>query len=115
MLSNYFSPKKNVHYARYLYLKMKPHAGEGTVSYAARLRVKSKSCDSHDDNERILKHIILTTDNTDLVRRVLNKKWTLKETLAEMQVREDISEQVEVTGRQNSNSISRAKRRKARV
>ena len=34
-LSNYFSPKKNVHYARYLFLKMKPHAAEGTVSFAA--------------------------------------------------------------------------------
>ena len=77
-LSNYFSPKKNVHYARYLFLKMKPHAGEGTVSFAARLREKSKSCDFHDDNERILEHIIQTTDNTDLIHRVLNKKWTLK-------------------------------------
>ena len=37
-LSNYFSPKKNVHYVRYLFLKMKSHAGEGTVSYAAQLR-----------------------------------------------------------------------------
>ena len=65
---------------------MKPHAGEGTVSYAARLRGKSKSCDFHDDYERILKHIIQTTDNTDHVRRVMNTKWTLKETLIKMQV-----------------------------
>ena len=111
-LSNYFSPKKNVHYARYLFLKMKSHAGEGTVSYAAQLREKSKSCDLHDDDKRILEHIIQTTDNTDLVRRVLNKKWTLKETLAEMQVFEDTSEQVEVMGRQNSNSISKVGKRK---
>ena len=86
---------------------MKPHAGEGTVSYAAGLREKSKSCDFHDDDERILEHIIQTIDNTDLVRRVLNKKWTLKETLADMQVLEDTSEQVEVMGRQNSNSVSK--------
>ena len=31
-LNSYFASKKNIHYARYLFLKMKPHAGEGTVS-----------------------------------------------------------------------------------
>ena len=112
-LNNYFAPKKNVHYARYLFLKMKPHTGESTVSYAARLREKSKSCDFHDDDERILEHIIQTTDNTDLVRKVLNKKWTLKETLSEMQVLEDTSEQVEAMGRQEeSNNISKIGKRK---
>ena len=59
-----------------------------------------------------MEHIIQTTDNTDLVRRVLNKKWTFKETLAEMQVLEDTSEEVEVMGRQNSNSISKIGKRK---
>ena len=34
-LTEYFAPKKNKHYARYLFLKMRPHAGEGTMSYAA--------------------------------------------------------------------------------
>ena len=112
-LNNYFAPKKNIHYARYLFLKMKPHTGESTVSYAARLREKSKSCDFHDDDERILEYIIQTTDNTDLVRKVLNRKWTLKETLAEMQVLEDTSEQVEAMGRQEeSNNISKIGKRK---
>ena len=90
-MNYYFAPKKNIHFARYLFLKMKPHTGEGTVSYAARLREKSMSCDFHDDDERILEHIIQTTDNTNLVRKVLNKKWTLKETLVEMQVLIDTS------------------------
>ena len=45
-LSNYFSPKKNGHYARYLFLKMKPHAGEGTVSYAALLRENPRAVNS---------------------------------------------------------------------
>ena len=112
-LNNYFAPKKNIHYARYLFFEMKPHAGEGTVSYAARLREKSNSCDFHDDDERILEHIIQTTDNTDLVRKVLNRKWTLKETLVEMQVLEDTSEQVEAMGkREESNNISKIGKRK---
>ena len=37
-LTDYFTPKKKVHYARYLFLKMRPQAGESTVTYAARLR-----------------------------------------------------------------------------
>ena len=112
-LNNYFAPKKNIHYARYLFLKMKPHAGEGTGSYAARLREKSKSCNFRDDDERILEHIIQTTDNTDFVRKVLNRKWTLKETLVEMQVLEDTSEQVEAMGkREESNNISKIGKRK---
>ena len=107
-LNNYFAPKKNIHYARYLFLKMKPHAGEGTVSYAARLREKSKSCDFHDDDERILEHIIQTTDNTDFVCKVLIRKWTLKGLLVEMQVLEDTSEQVEAMGkREESNNFSK--------
>ena len=30
-LTDYFSPKKNIHYARYLFLKMKPHTDEITI------------------------------------------------------------------------------------
>ena len=111
-LTEYFAPKKNKHYARYLFLKMRPHAGEGTMSYAARLQEKSMSCEFHDSDERILEHIIQTTDNTELVRKVLHKKWTLQETLAEMQVLEDTSEQVEAMGRQDSNSVSKGGKRK---
>ena len=112
-LKNYFAPKKNIHYARYLFLKMKPHTGEGKVSYAARLREESMSYDFHYDDERLLYYIIQITDNTDLVRKVLNWKWTLKENLAEMQVLEDTSEQVEAMGRQEeSNSISEVGKRK---
>ena len=91
---------------------MRPHTGESTVSYAARLREKSKSCDFHDTDERILEHIIQTTDNTELVRKVLNKKWTLKETLAEMQVLEDTSVQVEAMSGQESTSVSKIGKRK---
>ena len=111
-LTDYFAPKKNKHYARYLFLKMRPHAGEGTVSYAARLREKSMNCEFHDSDERILEHIIQTTDNTELVRKVLHKKWTLQETLAEMQVLEDTSEHVGAMGRQDSNSVSKVGKRK---
>lgn len=91
-LTDYYAPKKNVHYARYLFLKMRPNVGESTVSYAARLREKAVNCEFHDLDERILEQIIQTTDNSDLVRKVLHKKWTLQQTLAEMQVLEGKSD-----------------------
>lgn len=36
-LNEHFTPKKNKHYARYLFLKMRQHVGETTSAYAARL------------------------------------------------------------------------------
>jgi len=36
-LNDHFTPKKNKHHARYLFLKMRPHMGETTCAYAARL------------------------------------------------------------------------------
>ena len=37
-LNEYFIPKKNKHYSRYMFLKMRPEMGETTVAYATRLR-----------------------------------------------------------------------------
>ena len=62
-INDYFAPKKNAHYSRYMFLKMRPQPGESTVSYASRLREKAKNCDFHDNDERILEHIIQTTEN----------------------------------------------------
>ena len=83
-LTDYFSPKKNIHYSRYLFLKMRPHIGESTIAYAALLREKAVNCEFHDCDERILEHIIQTSDNSELIRKVLHKKWTLQQTLAEV-------------------------------
>ena len=111
-LTDYFAPKKNVHYNRYLFLKMRPYSSESTISYAARLREKAVNCEFHDCDERILEHIIQKTDNAELVRKVLHKKWTLQQTLEEMQVLEDTSMQVEAMGRQDTNNVSKIKRKK---
>lgn len=110
-LTDYFSPKKNVHYARYLFLKMRPLPGENTVSYAARLREKSVNCSFPDTDDRILEQIIQTTDNAELVRKALHKKWSLEQTLTEMQVLEDTSMQIDAMGRQDSSNISKVSRK----
>ena len=79
-LTSYFVPMKNVHYARHVFLKMRPHPGERTVSFAARLREKAINCAFHDCDERILKQIMQTTENAELLSNILRKNWTLQQT-----------------------------------
>ena len=63
-LNGHFTPKKNKHHARYLFLKMRPHVGLTMSAYAATLREKAKECEFADTfDERILEHIIQTIDN----------------------------------------------------
>ena len=107
--------KKKAHYARYLFLKTRPQAGESTISDAARLREKAMSCDFHDCDERILEQIIQTTDNAELVRKALHKKWTLKQTLAEMQLLENTPEQVKAMGQHDTHDVAKIDKRKKNI
>ena len=91
---------------------MRPHIGESTIAYAARLREKAVNCEFHDLDERILDHIIQPSDNSELIRKVLHKKWTLQQTLAEMQVLEDTSMQLEAMGHQNNTNGSKINRKR---
>ena len=77
---------------------MRPEPDESTISYATRFREKAKNCDFHDTYERILEHIIQTTENQELVRKVLYKKWTLKQTLEEIQLLKETAVQVKAMG-----------------
>ena len=47
-----------------------------------------------------------------MVRKVLHKKWTLQQTLAEMQVLEDTAIQAKAMGQQETNCLSTVSRRK---
>ena len=104
-LSNYFSPKRNKHYCRYMFLKMRPQVKETTVAYATRLREKAHDCDfqsNHD--ERILEHLIQTIENQTLIQ----KSWTLQEFLSEAGQKEAISEQVnDMTTEHRSKEIAK--------
>ena len=54
-LKDHFTPKKTKHHAMCLLLKMRPHVGETTSAYAARLREKAKECEfGATFDERIL-------------------------------------------------------------
>lgn len=53
-LNDYYIPKRNKHYSRYMFLKMRPEIGETTVTYATRLREKAYECDvGTNSDERI--------------------------------------------------------------
>ena len=94
-LNEYFLPKKNKHYARFIFLKTRPEAGEATVAYATRLREKVHECEFGDTNdERILEHLIQTIENEQLIQKCISKSWTLQQFLREAGQIEDISIQV---------------------
>ena len=94
-LNDYFTPKKNKQYARYLFLKMKPAHGETTVAYAARVREKGNECEFGTNcDDRILEHLIQTTHNRTLIQKAINKKWNLTQFLTEAAQMEDTSLQV---------------------
>ena len=79
-------------------------------SYAARLRVKAAILDFHDSYERILEHIIQTTDNQEHVRKVLYKQWTLQQMLQETQMLEGTSIQVTAMGQHDTSGVAKIKR-----
>ena len=94
-LNEHFTPKKNKHHARYLFLKMRPQVGETTSAYAARLREKAKECEFGDTyDERILEHIIQTIDNKKLIEKAISKTWDLTRFLTEASQTEDIARQM---------------------
>ena len=67
-----------------MFLKMRPEIGETTIGYAMRLREKAHECNfGNNCNERILEHLIQTTENKTLIQKSISKAWTLQEFLTE--------------------------------
>ena len=101
-LNDHFTPKKNKHHVRYLFLKMRPHMGETTSAYAARLREKAKECEfGATFDERILEHIIQTIDNKKMIEKAISKTWDLTRFLTEASQTEDIARQMKDMGSEN--------------
>ena len=94
-LNDYFLPRQNKHYSRYIFLKLRPLAGEATIAYAARLRERAYDCDFGDTfDDRILEHLIQTIENKHLIQKCIAKCWNLAQFLSEAGQIEDISLQV---------------------
>ena len=99
-LDNYFIPEKNKHHATYTFNKQSLEPGErleSLVSYAARLREKTKDCKIEDRiYEKILEHLIKTIKDDDLIKRSIQKIWDLDRFIEEARQRDDINQQVTV-------------------
>ena len=81
-LNDYFIPKKNTQYSRYMFLKMHPGREETTVAYTTRLREKAHDCNFGSNyDERILEHLIQTIENSVLIQKCISKVWTLQDFL----------------------------------
>lgn len=89
-LNEHFLPKRNKHHARYKFLSMKPEASETTLAYAARLRERAMECEFGDNlDERILEHLIQTSESRSLIQKAISKKWNLEQFLTEASQMED--------------------------
>ena len=95
-LNEYFLPKRNKLYARYIFMQIRPLPGETTISYATRLREKTHKCEFDETcGERILEHLIQTIENELLIKKCIMKEWSLSEFLREAQQLEEISMQID--------------------
>ena len=90
-LNNHFLPKKNKHHTRYTFNKQKQIAGESVVTYAARLREKSKDCESGEQtDDRILEHLVQTSRTASSLKEAFRRNGTSINFLRK-QAREKIS------------------------
>ena len=94
-LNDYYLPKRNKHYERFLFLKLRLNSGGSTFSYVARLREKANTCTFLDNYEdRILEHFVQTVENKVLIHKCLQKSWTLKQFFKEAKAFESTNFQV---------------------
>ena len=83
-MNEHYLHRKNKHHSRYLFLKLQPNPEETIIAYATGLLEKAQDCEfgsTHD--ERILEHIIQTTDNKTLIKKTISKEWNLTQFLTE--------------------------------
>ncbi|KAH3809488.1 hypothetical protein DPMN_137859 [Dreissena polymorpha] len=92
---------------------MRPNSGESTIEYSARLRENALSCNFVDIDDCILEHLVQTTSNSEFVRKVLHKQWTLQEALSDAQIHEDTSVQIGAMGLQERHIARVSKKKKS--
>ena len=82
-LDNYFLPKKNKHHGRFTFSKQRPIEGESVITYAARLREKSKDCEfGEQTDDRILEHLIQTVKDSELGTLISSSKKQAREKIS---------------------------------
>ena len=80
-LNEYFLPRKNKIYSRYLFNKMKQSRTESVLQYSTWLREAVKYCEYTNSDEMILDKLVCTVRNKELRQKAFVKDWTLTQFL----------------------------------
>ena len=96
-LNNHYIPKKNRHYAIFVFNSTRQKRDETIVTYSARLRERARDCEfGEQENQRILDHIVQTITDKALIRKTIHKQWDLDQLLTEASQLEQTT--FEITG-----------------
>lgn len=97
-LEDYFKPKRNKHHGRYIFNAERQKPNESISSYCARLREKANDCqfrDLDETNDRILEHLLHTIPDTAIIRKAIQRKFTLDELLQEAATKQEVNLEVD--------------------
>ena len=73
-LDNYFKPKKNIPYEKYVFKQATQNKDENTVSYITRLRTLAETCEFHNANEEFRDHFIASCYSKSLKQKLLKEE-----------------------------------------
>ena len=76
-LNDYFLPRKNKTYARYLFTNLKQRKDESILEFSTRVREAAKSCDWPNNDDMICHCLVCGTHIKELRERALDKEWDL--------------------------------------
>ena len=101
-LKNYFEPKVNKEYERYVFRQTKQSEGETVDTYHTRLRQLVTKCEFADNDSEIKSQIIQSCTSSKLRRKALSEEMTLNKLLETARTLELAEKQA--SGIENNNS-----------
>ena len=116
-LDNYFRPKKNITYERYIFKEAKQKQHETTMCYVTRLRSLAESCSFHNLSESVKDQFISSCYSTKLKQKLLTEKSITLE--KGIQIGRDMEvarkkEMSETVAKQNTEQLNAVKFNKSR-
>jgi len=102
-LKNYFKPKQNTTYNRYIFKNLTQEESESFLSYITRLRTAAENCQFHDVEAEIRDHFIFTCRSKSLKKKLLQEEnLTLARLIDHCKNKEVVEKQVEDISTRNT-------------
>ena len=92
-LDDYFKPKKNLSYERYVFKEAKQLEDEDAATYITKLRTLAESCEYQDINVEIRDQFVVTCQSVKLRKRLLRENELSLEKLQDIARREETTKQ----------------------